>query len=85
MGLKGIPVRARLSYILYILLLFFPATLKGNKVFVVIIDHFTKWSEAFAVPNQEARKIARMLVTEIISRYSIPKELLNDKVSNFLS
>ncbi len=63
----------------------FPATLKGNKVLVVLIDHFTKWSEAFAVPNQEARTIARMLVTEIISWYSIPKELLRDRGSNFLS
>jgi len=63
----------------------FPETTKGNKVLVVFIDHFTKWSEAFAVPNQEAKTIARLLVTEIISRYSIPKELLSDRGTNFLS
>jgi hypothetical protein len=63
----------------------FPRTKHGNKVLVVFIDHFAKWSEAFAVPNQEAKTIARLLVTEIISRYSIPKELLSDRKTNFIS
>ena len=63
----------------------FPRTNKGNRVLVVFVDHFTKWPEAFAVPNQEAKTIARLLVTEIISRYSIPRELLSDRGTNFLS
>jgi hypothetical protein len=63
----------------------FPRTKHGNRVLVVFIDHFTKWSVAFAFPNQEANTIARLLVSEIISRYLIPKELLSDRGTNFLS
>jgi hypothetical protein len=37
------------------------------------------------VPNQEAKTIARVLETEINSRYSIPEELLSDRGTNFLS
>lgn len=63
----------------------FPATTSGNKVFLDFIDHFTKWSEAFVVPNQEAKTIARLLETEIVLRYLIPKELLSDRGTNSFS
>ncbi len=31
-----------------------PPTKRGNKFVLVIVDTFTKWTEAVAIPNQEA-------------------------------
>lgn len=33
----------------------FPHTPRGNRYVVVALDYFTKWPEAVAVPDQEAR------------------------------
>ena len=44
----------------------FPESTKGNKYLIVFTDHFTKWPEAFATPNQESLTIAKLLVEEIL-------------------
>jgi transposase InsO family protein len=62
-----------------------PTTRHGNKCIVIFIDRFTKWPEAFAVPNQESETIARLLVQEIIPRHGCPRTLLSDRGSPFLS
>jgi hypothetical protein len=36
----------------------FPLNDQGKQYFVIAMDHFTKWKEAFAIPNQEASKVA---------------------------
>ena len=43
-----------------------PITSRGNKYVVVFMDYFMKWVEAFAVPDQEASTIARLLVDNIV-------------------
>ena len=57
----------------------------GNKYAVVFIDYLTKWVEAFAVPDQSALTIAKLFVEEIISQHGVPRELLSDRGTNFLS
>ena len=52
---------------------------------VVFMDHLTKWPEIFAVPNQTAKTIARLLVEHVISRHGVPEQLLSDRGKNFLS
>ena len=56
----------------------FPETHRGNKVILVVADYFTKWVEAFALPNQEAETIATVLIEEFISRFGVPVELHTD-------
>jgi hypothetical protein len=36
------------------------------------MDYFTKWPEAYAIPNQEASTIAA-LVTNFFCRFGIPR------------
>jgi len=44
-----------------------------------MVDHFSKWAEAFPIRNQEATTVARVLVKEFISRYGCPKQILTDQ------
>ena len=62
-----------------------PETDRGNKLILVVADYFTKWVEAFALPNQEAVTVATKLVEEVICRYGVPGELHSDQGSNFES
>ena len=62
-----------------------PSTESGNRYVVVFQDYLTKWVEAFAVPNQTAETIAKLLVEEIVCRHGAPEHLLSDRETNFLS
>ena len=63
----------------------FPESNSGNRYILVITDYLTRWPEAFAVKSIDASVVAKILVNEIISRYSCPKQLLSDRGTNFLS
>ena len=49
------------------------------------MEYFTKWPQVFAVSNQKAETIARLLVECVISRHGVPDLLLSDRGANFLS
>ncbi|KAJ8983250.1 hypothetical protein NQ317_008860 [Molorchus minor] len=57
----------------------FPESNDGNKYIVVVMDYFSKWVEAYALPNQEASTIADVLVKEWICRFGVPLELHSDQ------
>lgn len=48
----------------------FPKTTNGNCFILVAIDYFTKWPEAYVLPNQEAETVADTLVGDIFSPQS---------------
>ena len=62
-----------------------PLTESGNQYVVIFLDYLTKWVEAFAVPDQSATTIAKLLVEEIFCRHGAPEHLLSDRGANFLS
>ena len=62
-----------------------PLTANGNRYVVCFVDYLTKWVEAFAVSDQRAETIAKLLVDHVICRHGIPEELLSDRGANFLS
>jgi transposase InsO family protein len=49
------------------------------------MDYFTKWPEAYAIPDQEASAVADALVTNFFCRFGIPRELHSDQGRNFES
>ncbi|GBL74067.1 hypothetical protein AVEN_230973-1 [Araneus ventricosus] len=63
----------------------FPVTTKGYRYVLVLMDYFSKWSEAIPIPDQEASTVAEELVRTWISRYGVPMILLSDQGTNFNS
>ncbi|GFW33656.1 retrovirus-related Pol polyprotein from transposon 412 [Trichonephila clavipes] len=47
------------------------------------MDYFTKWPEAYPIPDQEASTVAEVLVQHWISRFGVPLQLLFDQGRNF--
>jgi hypothetical protein len=62
-----------------------PRSRRGNQYAVVFVDYLTKWPEVFPVADQSAATIANLLVQEIVSRHSVPAEILSDRGRAFLS
>ena len=62
-----------------------PLTDQGNRHVVVIQDLFTKWPMAFAVPDQKAARLARLIAEEVIPLFGVPECLLSDRGTNLLS
>ena len=60
----------------------FPKTKAGNRY---VLNYFTKWTEAYALSNQEASTVASVLVNEFISRYGVPAEIHSDQGRQFES
>ena len=47
----------------------------GNKYIHVTGDYFTKWTEAYAIPNKEAVTVPKRLLDEMFCRFSLPEKL----------
>ena len=64
-----------------------PLTLteQGNKYILVVADYFSKWTEAFPMPDQESSTVADFLVKEFISRFGVPLLIHSDQGRNFES
>ena len=62
---------------------FFPVSSTGNRYIVVLQDKFTKWTEAYAVPNFTASVVAQKIVYEFCSRFGTPFEIHSDQGRNY--
>ncbi len=62
-----------------------PLTPRDNRYICVVIDYFTKWPEAYALPNHEAETVAGFLVNEFFTRFGVPAELHSDQGREFES
>jgi len=63
----------------------FPKTKRGNRFILVAGDYFSKWTEAYALPNQETTTVAEALVENLFTRFGVPLELHSDQGRNFES
>jgi transposase InsO family protein len=62
-----------------------PQTHGGNEYVMVVADYFTRWKEAYAIPNHTARTVADKLVTEFVSRFGAPQQIHTDQGREFES
>lgn len=62
-----------------------PQTERGHKYILVVGDYFTRYMEAYCLPDQQAETVAHTLVTEFIARYGTPLEIHSDQGRNFES
>ena len=53
-------------------------TPRGNKFVLVVTDYFTKWTESYAISNQEDTTVAEKLVSEFVCRFEVPREIHSD-------
>src|SRR6266540_449112 len=58
-------------------------TSRENKYIVVAIDYFTKYPEARALANANARNIANFLYEDIICRHGYPRKIISDRGTHF--
>ena len=61
----------------------FPEFEDGNKYVLLVVDSFSKWVEAYAVPNIEGKTMAKKFVMEFISRFGIPVQIKSDSGKQF--
>ena len=63
----------------------FPVSTNGNKYVLVASDYFTRWVEAYAIPNQEATTVAEKLVNNMFCHFGLPEQLHSDMRVQFES
>lgn len=61
-----------------------PRTTKGYKYILVVIDHFTKWPEAYPVKDTTARTVAKCLMM-LVTRFGCPVNIVTDNGAAFTS
>lgn len=60
-----------------------PRSPTGNSYILVAADYFTKWCEAYPLPNMEAATVAEVLTQELFFRFSPPEALHSDQGRQF--
>jgi len=61
------------------------ATTQGNIAMVVFTDYYTKWVEAFPIPDEKTSTVALKLIQGILCRHGAPERIISDRGSNFTS
>ena len=62
-----------------------PTTKDKYKYVLLVVDSYSKWSEAFPLRTQEATEVAAVLFKEVICRYGAPNVLVSDRGQQFLA
>ena len=63
-----------------------PETERENKYILVVGDYFSKWMEAYGIPDQTAETVAEKFVCEFVCRFGVPiKGTASDQGRNFES
>ena len=60
-----------------------PETQRGNRFVLVVGDYWTKWMEAYPIPNHTAPTVASTLVYQFMSRFGIPQQIHSDQGREF--
>lgn len=62
-----------------------PESTTGNSYILVAGDYFTRWMEAYPIPNQEVITVVNKLVDKMFCHFSPPEQLHSDQGCQFES
>jgi len=62
-----------------------PRSRHGNVYMLTIMDHFSKWADAFPVTNHTAATVARVLFNKVFVYLGMPLRILSDQGPEFQS
>ena len=62
-----------------------PESRKENYHILIITDHFTKWVEIFALPDQKAKTCPEVILNEVIAQLGCPLNIHSNQGRNFES
>jgi len=83
--LQKIPVGAPMDLVIMDILSGLPTADDGSKYLLVVVDAFTKWVEAYPLPDQEAATCITAVYNGMFSRFGLPRQLHSDQGRNFES
>jgi transposase InsO family protein len=63
----------------------YPLSPRKNKYLLTFIDNFSKYVEAFPIPDQSAETCARVYATQIVARHITGSKLITDQGRAFMS
>ena len=78
-GIRSYQVGAPLDRVCTDILGPFPCLGRGNKYILLVGDYFTRWIEAYAIPDCTAKTVADKLVYEYFCRLGYPLDLHSDQ------
>ena len=62
-----------------------PVSDRRNRYILVCVDYFTRWPEAYALPDMTASTVAKAFVDGWISRFGVPDRIHSDQGPQFES
>ncbi|OMJ25413.1 Pro-Pol polyprotein [Smittium culicis] len=62
-----------------------PISANGSRYILTAIDYVTKWPVLKAVENVQTETVVNFLIYDVIMNYGVPKKLISDRGSNFVS
>ena len=60
-----------------------PVSARGNSWILVLTDHFTRWSDAIAIPDATAPTVARTLDQRVFCYMGLPERIHSDQGAQF--
>ncbi len=60
-----------------------PTMVNGNRYILMMIDYFSKWAEAYALPNHKAETVADCIVNRWIAHHGIPIRIHSHNAPEF--
>ena len=58
-------------------------TSRGNRYVLVIVDCFTRWTEAFPLPDKTAQSVADLFFNQVFCRFGMPAVIHSDQGREF--
>ncbi len=60
-----------------------PIMSNGNRFILTMIDYFSKWADAYALPNHKAETVADCIIKQWIAHHGIPVGIHSDNTPEF--